>query len=411
MKIKLKSFLEMLVAICIVLDCETIWKWMNHSGYVKAGIFLCLVFSLIILIFFIQKKVKVKTTIFLIILIYLGIFVIRNIFESFINATQFAIIILLFYLYFREKENIYNVLNKVSTLVTILAIISIFFFIFGSVLHILKPTNNLTIYVNNNPKIVDSYFGLHYEVQKENTFGIELYRNTGIFYEAPKYTLILSIILMYELFILKNKNKKRNIILSITILTTMSLTGIFGLILIWLGYIFFKDSIKTYKGILIKAVFFIILLLFSYEFIDVFAKTMAIKSDTASYSTRMDNYIAGFKAWMDNPIFGAGYLNMKTIISYYSSFRLNDIGYSNSLFRILAQGGIFLILMYIIPIIKFLVTGFKNKNPDVIYFGALFIYFFITTSFSYNFIMILLLFFMCNFDKKRNEYNNKISIL
>ena len=86
MKVNLKSLLEMAIAICIVLDCETVWKWTSLSGYVKAVIFLCLVFSLIILIFFKKEKVKIKTTIFLIVLAYLAIFVIRNISVSFIDT-------------------------------------------------------------------------------------------------------------------------------------------------------------------------------------------------------------------------------------------------------------------------------------------------------------------------------------
>ena len=114
----------------------------------------------------------------------------------------------------------------------------------------------------------------------------------------------------------------------------------------------------------------------------------------------MDNYQAGFAAWLENPISGSGYLNMTNVIAHYSSFRLNDIGYSNSIFRVLAQGGIYLAFVYVVPMLKSIHEAIITRNSKKIGFLLIFLYYFITTSFPYNYIcfMVLLILFFCEND-------------
>lgn len=47
MKIKTKTLFENIVAICIILDCESVWKWMHGSGYFRLALTLCFVGSLL----------------------------------------------------------------------------------------------------------------------------------------------------------------------------------------------------------------------------------------------------------------------------------------------------------------------------------------------------------------------------
>ena len=50
MKIKTKTLFENIVAICIILDCESVWKWMHGSGYFRLALALCLMGSLMVLL-------------------------------------------------------------------------------------------------------------------------------------------------------------------------------------------------------------------------------------------------------------------------------------------------------------------------------------------------------------------------
>ena len=135
-----------------------------------------------------------------------------------------------------------------------------------------------------------------------------MYRNTSIFYEAPKYSLILCIALFYEMFFRENCKKNNIIILIMTILTTFSLVVI-KLMMKLEG--FFKSKI-------LMVICLIILVFTIGRFIN---NMLEIKSSTTSYSDRIDDYVAGYKAWMENPLIGNGYGNNEVIKKYMSSFR------------------------------------------------------------------------------------------
>ena len=298
--------------------------------------------------------------------------------------------------------------SKIGVNYLIYAIISLVFFILINILNIIPATNQVLVYVNNAPKICNSYFNLHYTIQKEATFGFSFFRNTGFFYESPKYSLILSICLMYDLFIAKELNKKEVLIFSLTIFSTLSLTGIALVVFIWILYFLFKENINNKTKLLKKILIILVLIVISPKMIDIASKVLAIKSDSASYSTRLDNYYAGYKAWKENPLFGSGYLDMSVIKKHYSAFRLNDIGYTNSPFRVLAQGGIYMSILYLATIIKGLLGSIKNRNIFKFFFVALFVYLFFTTAFSYNYLAFLVLFFISNskYALKEEGYEN-----
>lgn len=393
MKIKLIPLLEYIAAFCIVMDCESIFRWMRGSGYIRLGVFLLFVISMGLLVRYGHVKgVKNSRKAIYVLTAFLAIFLFRNITNLF-EACQFMLISLLTALYCRNGKNTFKLFEKVEKIVIVLAVISLFFFFFGSVSHILTPRQQLTVYVSDRPLSINSYFFLHYERQREVFLGWSFYRNTGIFYEGPKYALLLSLCLMYEVFINTETSLKKSLILSITLVSTGALTGIYGLVIIWVLYLYFRYPAKTWKGVTIRAVFLCMLVIGGQYLISYVSDMLILKGSTASFSTRMDNYIAGFKAWLDNPVFGAGYLNMDTIKHYYSSFRMNDIGYSNSVFRVLAQGGAFLFLLYLIPQVYAIIIAVRSKNMYLLSFEALFIYHFIATSFPYNYMTVLILCF------------------
>ena len=180
----------------------------------------------------------------------------------------------------------------------------------------------------------------------------------------------------------------------------MSMTGVYAIGLIWILYLFVRYPAGSNRGLFFRALLVLVLFGIGTQVASYFESTFTLKASTASYSTRMDNYQAGFAAWLEKPILGSGYLNMTNVIAHYSSFRLNDIGYSNSIFRVLAQGGIYLALIYVVPMLKSIQEAIITRNSKKDGFLLIFLYYFITTSFPYNYIcyMVLLILFFCKND-------------
>ena len=398
MKIKMIPFLASVVALSILLNCESIWKWMNYSGYFKLVLDSCFIVSLLILVTHDGLKIAKKDintlkflTIFLLVFVFYNLFLNNN---NALDVLQIVTIIILMYLFTSDCRRLYRVLECCSKILCILALISLFFWVFGSVLHIFTPNHSIVVYNSDVARIRQSYFFIHYEVQIEELLGNRIFRNTGIFYEGPKYVLLLSFFLMYELYISKKCNLKRSIIFTITAITTMSMTGIYAIMLIWFLYLLCEFPANSRKGFVFRGLIVLLVVVFGMQVISYMEDLLSLKAATASYKTRIDNYQAGFLAWREHPFMGTGYLNMRTIQSHYSLFRINDIGYSNSVFRLLAQGGIYLATIYIVPIVKAIKASIVKKNRYVISFVIIFVYFFITTSFTYNYIMFLALYLM-----------------
>lgn len=409
MKIKVATLFETIVAICIILDCESVWKWMHGSGYFRLALSLCFIGSLIVLLFkdgAIVRYGSKNQAIF--IGFYLSFFLIYNIVINSahtIDVCQLVITITLMLLFFNNEECIRSVMNRCSKILSLIALISLFFWLFGSIMHVFNPSQKLTIYVSDVPRIKQSYFFIQYEMQKEEVLGASgIWRNTGFFYEGPKYVLLLSIMLAYELFMARRTSFKRCIVFSITALSTMSMTGVYAIGFIWILYLFVKFPAGSNRGFALRAVIVLALFGVGTQVASYFENTFTLKAATASYSTRMDNYQAGFAAWLERPVLGSGYLNMTDVIAHYSSFRLKDIGYSNSVFRVLAQGGIYLAFMYIVPMIKTIQEAITTQNRKKFGFLLIFLYYFITTSFPYNYICymsLFVLFFCKNETEKR----------
>lgn len=405
MKIKTKTLFENIVAICIILDCESVWKWMHGSGYFRLALTLCLIGSLMVLLLRDGAVVRYGSKNRAIFMgFYLSFLVIYNAAVNsahIMDVFQLVITLALMLLFFNTEENIRDVMQRCSEILCFVAIVSLFFWLFGSILHVVNPSQELTIYVSDVPRVKQSYFFLQYEMQKEEILGASgIWRNTGFFYEGPKYVLLLSLMLAYELFIARSTSFKRCIIFSITALSTMSMTGVYAIGLIWILYLFVRYPAGSNRGLFFRALLVLVLFGIGTQVAAYFESTFTLKASTASYSTRMDNYQAGFAAWLEKPILGSGYLNMTNVIAHYSSFRLNDIGYSNSIFRVLAQGGIYLAFVYVVPMLKTIYEAIITHNSKKIGFLLIFLYYFITTSFPYNYIcfMVLLILFFCEND-------------
>lgn len=229
-----------------------------------------------------------------------------------------------------------RILTKYSDIMAILGAISLIFWLFGSTLNILSSTGTFTYYWGIE-RTANSYFGLYFETNKDGFLFYNLYRNNGIFTEGPMHSLNLSLALAISTFIDKRNLHKKGVIkefvLILSICSAVSVTGVGCIALIYIIRYLFGGNGKHKSD---RTIFAFVLIIVASQ---VLGQLLEMKSTTNSYSYRIDDYIVGFRVWIDNIIFGGGY-GVRNYINYLSAWRADNTGYSNSFFWILSQGGI-----------------------------------------------------------------------
>lgn len=295
-------------------------------------------------------------------------------------------IIAIYYFLCCDKKDVPKVLVKYNLLVCILAFISFFLWLFGSVLGIISPTNVIQMnWVGTGADAsYRSYFNLLYEIQRISNVPIlgVVFKNTGIFVEAPFYALHLSLALLIELFIKPKANKSHIFLLIATTITTFSTTG----------YLIGIVGITAYEFILGKRTWKKILLLVSpLVLIGVALISLNLISDKLSNMsglTRLDDFRTGWIVFTKHPLFGVGYNNYKTVQAYMSAWRRNSLGISSSLMLSLSYGGLFLTLPYIFCLFRGIFA-----NIQVRIFTIFFVFLWVVAAFPFQYITSFLLLF------------------
>lgn len=393
---KIFCVLEYMLAIFIILDCRSVFQHtLSNSNVINialCALICCLVMLNLLAKRYDKNKVKKAILYFMVYYLYMGLFILLNDMEGTKNYIYaFGIIFpLLFFYYYtskKTKESIIKMLEKISNVMIVIATVSIILYFLGPILNLIKPTGSIYMKWGGERAIL-SYYNLQFITQNISIFGINIIRNTSIFTEAPMYSLNLSIALAIQMMISPSKNSFiKKIILVITIITTTSTTGI----IIATELIFFKILLqKSNKRIvkITKSIWFPIICIILFSIATFFYD---FRSETNSYSIRIDDYRASYQAWLEHPIVGNGYGSIEQIEEYMSGFRMNNTGLSNSILVLLAQCGIYWGIIYMTPFILAIVYGIKNQKSSVIIFAGTIMILFITAIFQYTVMMLNLL--------------------
>lgn len=235
--------------------------------------------------------------------------------------------------------------DRIEQIMTVIAGVSLVFWLFGSLLGILRPTGYtyITWSLDGSAVPVNTYFGIYYETQEQTIGSLRLMRNTAVFTEAPMSSFMFSFALMIELFKRKNASKRKVMLLIAAIVTTFSTTGYVVLIAaLFLHYLISSKARSNLEAALRFTVIPVLLIAAVFALKYWFEN----KLDTVSGSVRVDDFVAGYRAWLDHPLMGNGYNNYSSYTQYMSWFRMNNTGFSNSLMQIMAYGGLYLIFPY-----------------------------------------------------------------
>ena len=119
------------------------------------------------------------------------------------------------------------------------------------------------------------------------------------------------------------------------------------------------------------------------------------KQSTNSYNIRNDDYSVGFHVFNEYPIFGSGFLNYDIVKKYMSAFRMYNTGLSSSFIIILTQGGIYLTLFYLIPMVINYIKLYSNRKTNIVLFQLmpLQLYLMFSSTYQYSSLMMILLAF------------------
>lgn len=283
-----------------------------------------------------------------------------------------------FILMFSICENTRSLWNCFTNTMFVVAVISLFFYLFGSGLHIIQPTGIVRFNYDTSIRSCRSYFNLFFEAQKLNEasfLGVNI-RNCGIFIEAPMYNSMLCLALLSELSFREKVRKSVVITLAITILTTMTTTGTLVLIAVLIVNVFKggKNNFLRMLRVVVVPVMFLIAL---FVILTILNNKLNTAQGDASYSVRSDHVIAGFKMFLHSPIVGYGFGNTAA----FAQFAEHAQGYAVGLPLLLGiHGGLFFAL-YLVPWGKLTAYSFEKKKL-MYFYSSSFIVLFLTAIFS-----------------------------
>lgn len=390
---------DYLCIFALIINCQSIWLNIEPYGYSLNNWMLIVMVFIIVGSFFsmqrISKKIlKKELFIISIIVIISASYLIINpvnlgAFVRFIIAVL-LINILTSVIYTGKNASLF--LFRLSNAIYVIAVISLFFWIAGTVLHIINPTGNVVSTWTGEGSlstVCNSYYGIYFETQKVSSSFGNIYRNSAFFSEAPMASYIFVIGFLIESFMVDSKSKSRVFILVAAILSTFSTMGIIAVILSFsLNVLFSKPKISFMRvlKIIILPIGGVLVCFMAYDII-------SSKLQSVSGITRIDDIIAGFEAWKTNLLFGTGFGNMEVITRYMSSWRAYNTGYSNSLMMILAQGGILFGIVYGFAYAKCIIESHKVNNRIF----SLFLVFALTTVFTIVIYRWITVFLLCIF--------------
>lgn len=244
--------------------------------------------------------------------------------------------------------------EKIVTVVSILAGISLIFYFGGSILDVI-PGRTVSSFYWGGDLNVNSYYDIYYESQGAIRLfnSTKFVRNCGVFCEAPMFGYLLAICFGYELLIAENKNKAKLLVLLITGITSTSSTCVVSMV----ASVFFYLIISLRDRRTNKYIRMLLLLLLPFICVvgiivcyNILMAKMTIGS--LSYGARMDDIMVSLKVFLSSPLWGCGVRYYDSISNQLSMINRTSYGMSSGLTVLLAQTGIALVIWPVIKLVR-----------------------------------------------------------
>lgn len=355
-KLKKKLIVDIMlycIAIFLVVDINCVWvrEYKLGDNFFTA---LCILF---ITIFLVANKIKLRYSDFLI-LFYILILVTFSVFfysvgSSYIITVGIGFPLAIFFVR-NIKSNDFEILSKISNVIYVFSIVSLFFYIFGSILDWL-PNAEYTSFYWGGDRYVKSYYDLYFESQGSGQFFNDkiLSRNCGFFCEAPMFGYLIALAFIIELFVSGHRNYLKIVILFVTGFTTTSSTCIAAMVIALMLFAI-NTSIENKSRVWLRI--FLLLCIPGIVLMAIYVCYFLVQAKknfgTESYNIRIDDISSCVKVFLKSPIFGAGVGNYQPIFNTINMQYRSSFGLSTCVFVLLAQTGISFIIWPIVRLIK-----------------------------------------------------------
>ncbi len=406
-RLKLGIILDFLIVFEIILNTHSVYYFALDRDYytlfVLAGL-LCVHLVIVPTVF--QKEQLKRFMIFAVAwAAYIGVYALVSGGNLKLLLSKFYILLVLFAAYFyghHLRGSIKQLFKHYVDIMFVLALISIFMWVGGSVLEYFPST---AFHVEwGSDRYIRNFHYIYFHYQNDFwVHGHRFFRNIGIFTEAPMHSLHLCTALMFDLLINENKTKFRwfrIIWFCGTILTTFSTTGyLFMMMLIVFDlYATLITRVRSSNEVIAAKAKKQLIAVTGLGFVfGIFGLSLVVdKLATRSGGSRTEDYIIGFKGWRDNVWFGSGYGNIESRLKYASWRRQHrsSTGYTNSPLAVLNEGGIWFFMSYYLSFVYGFVVSWQKKDWRMVAATFLVMILFITTTFEHTAYIIAFIAFM-----------------
>lgn len=370
----LAAFLMLVSATMLVLLCGTLYRQVgNNNGIFEA----CFMFASCLLIALACKKQKIPyevlrnwlawTGFLLAVLILVGGLSGTISFVKYILLIGMFSFLPLFIFLLRASRLLESFLGMFSLVVAVLGAVSIVLWLAGPIFGIIDPNCSIenTFNWEHKSRMCDGYFGLLYVTQEFDVSSLKIARNTGIFLEAPAYALPLIMAFCFEVLFREKTRRGVACIIVVTAITTTSTIGIVGcLVVLFTKACLFSPGIKRNTSLIALVGIPLVLLC---------GALVVMRLQTESGLARIDDYVAGYRTWIQSPVWGNGFGDIDSVIrQHMSSARWFNQGTASALVQVLATGGLALLSIYAIGFASFI----RSRDVIMKLFGAILLVFF-----------------------------------
>ena len=316
--------------------------------------------------------------------VFLAVYLIATRYNAIRYLLYYFTPLLLLTLYMGTKaDGGVGLLHKLSDIMVLLTALSLFFYLFGTILHWIPKTDLAAFYWGGGWRTSPSYFHLYYEAQQITFFGLDLPRNCGVFPEAPGFAVFLVVATAAEVLLRARPRLWRCGLFAVATVTTVSVKAFLLMAAVFtLRYVLWPPRWLSRR-----------LRLWLFPILGVgMALAAAVllwdKLNSVSGVMRLDDVAACLRAFATAPLFGTGYWNDASIIPFFSYPDRYNNGLSMGAAVILAQGGLYLSTLYWWPLVGCVRRGHRRRWVAfaLIYAGLLF-----SGNITYHFLTMLLI--------------------
>lgn len=391
---KINNFLEYFLAFLIALDYYSVYFTNQLLGIGRVSLVIILFVLLGCMLTQKQRKaINIRP-----LLLYMAILFVLLVSNGgstrlFLFSIHYLILLPLLFVYFsnQDKESNLSLIFKYSKVVTYMGGFYLVMWLLISILGIVKTNMSFPDNDWGDFRLLPSYNLLYFETQSYIVLGHEFIRNSAIFEEPPVYNFVLCFALSIEVFLKNKKNSLHIIILILSILSTITVTGqifLLATLVLW----FFQSGKKNAKIKTLSRLLLPIIAILAYISIK---SILEEKASTHSYETRTDTLKIMFDNFMRNPFLGMGYKRYQGEVS-------------NSMMHLLAEGGLAMAFVYlnnilIAPILNWIRT---RKTKWILFISLYFMIFFVTIGYD-NLINIMMIAFTMAYFNRTVKQKNK----